>query len=283
MGGMSNASGVLYVVATPIGNLSDISRRAVEILAEVDLVAAEDTRHTKKLLDALNIHVRAMLSLHEHNERERLDRMLALLEEGRRIALVSDAGTPLISDPGFPLVARCREQGVQVVPVPGPSAVITALSVSGLPTDRFLFEGFLPRTASKRQDRLGHLRDFSSTMVFYESSHRILQTLTDMQALFGEERQAVMARELTKAFETVISGTLARLVEIVTADPNQQRGEFVVMVAGAEARPEMLGAEARRVLEAFADELSPNRLAKVAAKLYGGNKRDYYQYLLDRK
>jgi 16S rRNA (cytidine1402-2'-O)-methyltransferase len=283
MAGMSNASGILYVVATPIGNLSDISRRAVEILGEVDLVAAEDTRHTKKLLDALNIHAPAMLSLHEHNERERLDHLLALLQEGRRIALVSDAGTPLISDPGFPLVARCREHGVKVVPVPGPSAVITALSVSGLPTDRFLFEGFLPRTASKRQARLDLLRDFSSTMVFYESSHRILQTLTDMQHLFGEDRQAVMARELTKAFETVVPGTLARLVEIVTADPNQQRGEFVVMVAGAEARPEMVEAEARRVLDAFADELSPNRLAKVVAKLYGGNKRDYYQYLLEKK
>jgi 16S rRNA (cytidine1402-2'-O)-methyltransferase len=283
MAGMSNASGVLYVVATPIGNLSDISRRAVEVLGEVDLVAAEDTRHTKKLLDALNIHVPAMLSLHEHNERERLDQVLALLEEGRRIALVSDAGTPLISDPGFPLVTRCREHGMTVVPIPGPSAVITALSVSGLPTDRFLFEGFLPRTASKRQARLGHLRDFSATMVFYESSHRILPTLTDMQQLFGEDRQAVVARELTKAFETVMSGTLAHLVGIVSADPNQQRGEFVVMVAGAEARPDMLGAEARRVLEAFADELSPNRLAKVAAKLFGGNKRDYYQYLLDRK
>lgn len=283
MAGMSNASGILYVVATPIGNLSDISRRAVEILGEVDLVAAEDTRHTKKLLDALNIHAPAMLSLHEHNERERLDHLLALLEEGRRIALVSDAGTPLISDPGFPLVARCREHGVKVVPVPGPSAVITALSVSGLPTDRFLFEGFLPRTASKRQARLDLLRDFTSTMVFYESSHRILQTLTDMQHLFGEDRQAVMARELTKVFETVFPGTLARLVEIVAADPNQQRGEFVVMVAGAEARPERVEAEARRVLDAFADELSPNRLAKVAAKLYGGNKRDYYQYLLEKK
>ncbi len=283
MAGMSNASGILFVVATPIGNLSDISRRAVEILGDVDLVAAEDTRHTKKLLDALNIHVPAMLSLHEHNERERLDQLLALLEEGRRIALVSDAGTPLISDPGFPLVARCREQGVKVVPVPGPSAVITALSVSGLPTDRFLFEGFLPRTASKRQARLDHLRDFESTMVFYESSHRILQTLADMQQLFGDERQAVMARELKKKFETVLPGTLARLVEMVAADPDQQRGEFVVMVAGAEVRPEMVSLEARRVLDALADELSPNRLAKVAAKLYGGNKRDYYQYLLDRK
>ncbi len=283
MAGMSNASGILFVVATPIGNLSDISRRAVEILGDVDLVAAEDTRHTKKLLDALNIHAPAMLSLHEHNERERLDQLLALLEEGRRIALVSDAGTPLISDPGFPLVARCREQGVKVVPIPGPSAVITALSVSGLPTDRFLFEGFLPRTASKRQARLGDLRDFESTMVFYESSHRILQTLTDMQQLFGDKRQAVMARELTKVFETVISGTLVSLVETVKADPDQQRGEFVVMVAGAETGSEILGADARRVLDAFADELSPNRLAKVAAKLYGGNKRDYYQYLLDRK
>ena len=283
MAGMSNASGILFVVATPIGNLSDISRRAVEILGDVDLVAAEDTRHTKKLLDALNIHAPAMLSLHEHNERERLDQLLALLEEGRRIALVSDAGTPLISDPGFPLVARCREQGVKVVPIPGPSAVITALSVSGLPTDRFLFEGFLPRTASKRQARLGDLRDFESTMVFYESSHRILQTLTDMQQLFGDKRQAVMARELTKVFETVISGTLVSLVETVKADPDQQRGEFVVMVAGAETGSETPGADARRVLDAFADELSPNRLAKVAAKLYGGNKRDYYQYLLDRK
>lgn len=280
---MSNGSGVLYVVATPIGNLSDISRRAIEVLGQVDLVAAEDTRHTKKLLDALGIEVSGMLSLHEHNERERIDRILALLEEGRSIALVSDAGTPLISDPGFPLVARCRESGLSVVPVPGPSAVITALSVSGLPTDRFLFEGFLPRTASKRQARLEMLRDFESTMVFYESSHRILQTLSDMQELFGDERPAVMARELTKKFETVVPGTLGRLVEVVAADPDQQRGEFVVMVAGAEPRQGMPDAEARRLLDAFADELSPNRLAKVVAKLYGGNKRDYYRYLLERK
>ena len=280
---MSNEPGVLYVVATPIGNLSDISRRAIETLGQVDLVAAEDTRHTKKLLDALAIEAPAMLSLHEHNERERIDRILQMLQGGSRIALVSDAGTPLISDPGFPLVARCRELGLPVVAVPGPSAVVTALSVSGLPTDRFLYEGFLPRTASKRRARLEALRDFGSTMVFYESSHRILQTLEDMRQLFGHDRHAVVARELTKKFETVITGELARLVENVEADANQQRGEFVIMVAGAKLLANALDSEARRVLDAFADELSPNRLARVAAKLYGGNKRDYYNYLLDRE
>jgi 16S rRNA (cytidine1402-2'-O)-methyltransferase len=279
---MSNQRGVLYVVATPIGNLGDITGRAIEVLEAADLVAAEDTRHTGRLLEVLNIRA-SMLSLHEHNERERVDRVVELLKDGKRIALVSDAGTPLISDPGYPLVARCRELGIDVVPIPGASAVIAALSVSGLPTDRFCFEGFLPRTASKRRAQLEKLVPMQATLVFYESSHRILETLSDMQAVFGEARRAVVARELTKQFETILSGTLGELIAAVEADANQQRGEFVVMVQGAAPDAEAMNAEARRVLDAFAEELAPNRLAKTVAKLYGGNKRDYYQYLLDRK
>jgi 16S rRNA (cytidine1402-2'-O)-methyltransferase len=278
---MSNQRGTLFVVATPIGNMQDITRRAVEVLGSVDLVAAEDTRHTGRLLDALNIRTR-LLSMHEHNERERVAQLTGLLLEGRRIALVSDAGTPLISDPGYPLVARCRELGLDVVPVPGPSALVAALSVSGLPTDRFLFEGFLPRTSSKRIARLEALADFTATMIFYESSHRILETLQDMRRVFGGERLVVMARELTKQYETVISQSLDTLIARVTEDANQQRGEFVVMVAGAESASG-LDAEARRIMDAFAGEISPNRLAKLVAKLFGGNKRDYYQYLLERK
>jgi 16S rRNA (cytidine1402-2'-O)-methyltransferase len=278
---MSNQRGTLYVVATPIGNLSDISRRAVEVLGSADLVVAEDTRHTRRLLEALDISAR-LLSMHEHNERERVEYIVDLLHQGKHVALVSDAGTPLISDPGYPLVARCRELGLGVVPIPGASALVAALSVSGLPTNRFLFDGFLPRTASKRIARLEELADFTATMIFYESSHRILDSLQDMRQVFGSGRVAVMARELTKQFETLISKPLGELVDLVEADPDQQRGEFVVIVSGAEVDHSGIGTEARRVLEAFAAELPPNRLAKVVAKLYGGNKRDYYQYLLDR-
>lgn len=279
---MSNLQGALYVVATPIGNLGDISLRASEVLGQVDLIAAEDTRHTRRLLDALNIQA-SMLSLHEHNERERVEQVTDLLKEGKRIALVSDAGTPLISDPGYPLVSRCRELGISVIPIPGASAVITALSVSGLPTDRFCFEGFLPRTPPKRRSALEKLAASHATLVFYESSHRILETLEDMRTVFGGARRAVVARELTKQFETVIPGTFDALIAAVEADANQQKGEFVVMVDGAGPSEDTSAEEAMRILDAFAEEMPPNRLAKVAAKLFGGNKRDYYQYLLDRK
>jgi len=274
-------TGRLYIVATPIGNLGDITRRAVEVLKRVDLIAAEDTRHTAGLLSHLGIDTRT-LSFHEHNEHQRSQQLVEFLLARQDIALVSDAGTPLISDPGYRIVCACRERGVDVIPVPGASAVITALSASGLPTDRFLFDGFLPRTQEKRLKRLQQLRDFPSTLVFYESTHRILQCLEDMLALFGESRRVVVARELTKQYETILDQPLGQLLQTMIADTNQQRGEFVVMVAASESRV-MESGSVERVLQALAGEMPPNQAAKIAARITGRPKRELYQLLLKLK
>jgi 16S rRNA (cytidine1402-2'-O)-methyltransferase len=274
-------TGRLYIVATPIGNLGDITRRAVEVLKRVDLIAAEDTRHTAGLLSHLGIDTRT-LSFHEHNEQQRSQQLVDLLLAGEEIALVSDAGTPLICDPGYRIVCACRERGVEVVPLPGASAVIAALSASGLPTDRFLFEGFLPRTQEKRLKRLQQLRNFPSTLVFYESTHRILQCLQDMQAPFGEGRRVVVARELTKQFETILDLPLAQLLQTMIADTNQQRGEFVVMVAASDST--VMGEDSvERVLQALAGEVPPNQAAKIAARICNRPKRELYQLLLKMK
>ena len=274
-------TGRLYIVATPIGNLGDITRRAVEVLKQVDLIAAEDTRHTAGLLSHLGIDTRT-LSFHEHNERQRSQQLVELLLDGQEIALVSDAGTPLICDPGYRIVCACRERGVDVIPLPGASAVITALSASGLPTDRFLFDGFLPRTQEKRLKRLQQLCDFPSTLVFYESTHRILHCLEDMLAPFGEYRRVVVARELTKQYETILDQPLGRLLQTMVADRNQQRGEFVVMVAPCES-PVMGKGSVERVLQALAGEMPPNQAAKIAARISGRPKRELYQLLLKLK
>ncbi len=274
-------TGRLYIVATPIGNLGDITRRAVEVLKQVDLIAAEDTRHTAGLLSHLGIDTRT-LSFHEHNERQRSQQLVELLLAGQEIALVSDAGTPLICDPGYRIVCACRERGVDVIPLPGASAVITALSASGLPTDRFLFEGFLPRTQAKRLKRLRQLSDFPSTLVFYESTHRILHCLEDMLAPFGEDRRVVVARELTKQYETILDQPLGRLLQTMAADRNQQRGEFVVMVAASEHLVMEKGS-VDRVLQALAGEIPPNQAAKIAARITGRPKRELYQLLLKLK
>lgn len=278
---MSMQTGRLYVVATPIGNLGDITLRAVEVLKRVDLIAAEDTRHTAGLLSHLGIDAKT-LSFHEHNEQQRSQQLVELLLAGKEIALVSDAGTPLICDPGYRIVSACRERGVDVIPLPGASAVIAALSASGLPTDRFLFEGFLPRTQVKRRKRLQQLIDFPSTLVFYESPHRILHCLDDMRSLFGEDRRVVVARELTKLYETIIDQPLGRLLQTMTADNNQQRGEFVVMVAASENRVTLPGS-VERVLQILADEMPPNQAARVAARISGQPKRELYQLLLKMK
>lgn len=278
---MSMQTGRLYVVATPIGNLGDITLRAVEVLKRVDLIAAEDTRHTAGLLSHLGIDAKT-LSFHEHNEQQRSQQLVELLLAGKEIALVSDAGTPLICDPGYRIVSACRERGVDVIPLPGASAVIAALSASGLPTDRFLFEGFLPRTQVKRRKRLQQLIDFPSTLVFYESPHRILHCLDDMRSLFGEDRRVVVARELTKRYETIIDQPLGRLLQTMTADNNQQRGEFVVMVAASENRVTLPGS-VERVLQILADEMPPNQAARVAARISGQPKRELYQLLLKMK
>lgn len=277
---LSNDTGTLYVVATPIGNLGDITRRAEAVLGAVDLVAAEDTRHSRGLLRHLGLD-RPLLSLHEHNERERIETLLARLRQGQDVALVSDAGTPLISDPGYPLVRACRAEGLRVVPVPGPSALLAALSAAGLPTDRFRFEGFLPRRAAARRERLEALRDAPETLVFYESSHRVEETLEALCTVFGEGREAVLARELTKLHETLLDGTLGGMLARLREDPDQRRGEFVLVVAGAPA--EAAGeaeAELRRLLAVLLEELPLKRAAAVAARLAGTGKNEAYRLAL---
>lgn len=271
---------VLYIVATPIGNLGDLSPRAQEVLAGADLIAAEDTRHTGRLLAHFNIKA-PMISVHDHNERQRAEMVVRHLQQGERVALVSDAGTPLISDPGFFLVRAVRDAGFRVSPVPGCCAFVAALSASGLPSDRFLFEGFLPSKSGARKQRLEALRGETPTLVFYESTHRILASLQDMASVFGGDRYAVVARELTKTFETLRGGELQELIDWIDADPNQQRGEFVVLVHGAaESVAVELDAEALRILHILNEELPPKRAAAVAEKITGVKKSALYQALI---
>jgi 16S rRNA (cytidine1402-2'-O)-methyltransferase len=269
-------AGRLWVVATPIGNLDDLSPRARTTLAEADLIAAEDTRHSAALLQHAGIATRC-IALHEHNEREISVDLVERMRAGASVALISDAGTPLISDPGFRLVRAAREAGVVVSPVPGACAAIAALSAAGLPSDRFVFEGFLPPKSTARRAQLQTLRIESRTLIFYESSHRIVETLADLVVVFGGERRGVVARELTKLFETVLDGTLADLAARVVADPNQQRGEFVVLVAGAgeDAAAARL-VEGRRVFDLLREELPPGRAAKLAAAISGASRKQLY-------
>jgi len=269
--------GKLHVVATPIGNLGDLSPRALETLKSVDLVCAEDTRHTAQLLS--HFGVRAPLwALHEHNEAQQADQVIAKLREGAQVALVSDAGTPLVSDPGFRLVRAAREAGIEVTPVPGACAAIAALSVAGLPSDRFAFEGFLPQKSSARQAALRELAGERRTLMFYESSHRIRECLADMAEAFGGERRAVLARELTKKFETVIDGSLAQLAQALDADENQRRGEFVVIVEGApEADADASLAQGRRAFAILREHLPPAQAAKLAAEISGAPRRALYE------
>ena len=269
--------GILYVVATPIGNLQDITARALEVLRAVSLVAAEDTRHSRKLLAHYGIGT-PLVALHEHNERDITQRLLQTLAAGEGIALVSDAGTPLISDPGFYLVRAARQANIRVVPVPGASALIAALSVAGLPTDRFLFEGFLPSRQAARRQRLQALQTETVTLVFYESSHRIRASLADMAEVFGAGRDATLARELTKTFETIRHGTLGELLAWVEADSNQQKGEFVLLVQGVPAdEPAEVDAAAGQVLAILLAELPLSQAAALAAKITGCSKNVLYQ------
>ena len=273
---VSENAGILYIVATPIGNLSDISERAIQVLTEVDVIAAEDTRHTRQLLSHFAIR-QTLISVHEHNETQQLDHLLTRLADGESIALVSDAGTPLISDPGYVLVKAAREKGISVSPIPGPCALIAALSVSGLPTDHFRFEGFLPHKRSARQVLLQSVSEETVTMVFYESSHRIKETLEDMCTCLGADREAVLGRELTKLYETVLGSTLRQILDAVEADDNQRRGEFVLMVHGADASQRSEIQDADPLLKLLLSELPMRKASGVAAKYLGLSKNDVYK------
>lgn len=276
-----NQPGTLYVVATPIGNLGDLSTRAREVLAAVDLVAAEDTRHTGQLLQACGVN-RPLTSLHEHNESRKAEALVARLLSGESIALVSDAGTPLISDPGFDVVGAARAQGVQVIAIPGPCAAIAALSVAGLPTDRFVFEGFLPAKSAARRSRLQDLARESRTLVFYEAPHRLIDMLQDLVAVFGSDRKATVSRELTKRFETTYAGALQELLALAEQNADMSRGEIVVIVAGAAAAPAQSETtmNADQVLRALLDELPPSQAAKIAARLTGLKRSALYERAL---
>ena len=275
----NNQQGILYVVATPIGNLDDISKRVVHTLASVSKIAAEDTRKTKVLLSHLNLDT-PCFSFHEHNERQKLDWLVQQLQMGDSIALVSDAGTPLISDPGYPLVRELRNRNMKVIAIPGPCALITALSVSGLATDRFTFEGFFPSKVGARKKKIKELANKRATQVFYESSHRIKDCLADLMEVLGEERQVVIARELTKTFETLLSGTTKELVTILESDPNQTRGEFVVIIEGNKQKQSELPTEAKRLAIALAKELPGKKAAKIVSETFDCKKNQLYDFIL---
>lgn len=279
-----STAGTLYVVATPIGNLDDMSARALKVLAGAALIAAEDTRHSVRLLQHFGIDT-PLAACHEHNERDQGSRFIARLLAGDDVALVSDAGTPLISDPGYHLVRQARAAGIKVVPVPGACALIAALSAAGLPSDRFIFEGFLPAKSAGRRARLEQVREEPRTLIFYEAPHRILECLEDMQAVFGDERPALLARELTKTFETLKGLPLCELREFVAADTNQQRGECVVLVAGwtAPQDEQAISREAQRVLDLLLAELPLKRAAALAAEITGVRKNLLYQAALDKQ
>jgi 16S rRNA (cytidine1402-2'-O)-methyltransferase len=268
--------GRLAVISTPIGNLGDLSPRARDELAAAELVAAEDTRRTGQLLTTLGLS-RPLVSLHEHNETERISELLERLRAGARIALVSDAGTPLLSDPGFELVRRVAQEGISIVAVPGPSAITAALSIAGLPTERFSFEGFLPARLAERRTRLAELAAEARTLVFFEAPHRIAECLEDMSAAFGATRRAAVARELTKVFETVYRGTLAELVVLARGDANFTRGEITVVAEGA---PRAVADTSQKQLDAtltvLLTELAPSKAAALAARLTGAKRNDAY-------
>lgn len=273
--------GTLYIVPTPIGNLADISERALQVLREVDAIAAEDTRHSGQLLQHYGIR-NELFALHEHNERQRSGQVIERLQQGQSVALISDAGTPLISDPGYVLVQQCRAAGVPVVALPGPCAITTALSGAGLATDRFTFEGFLPAKGQQRRKTLNALLAEPRTMVFYESPHRIVDALADLRTTFGDDRQLVLARELTKQFETYLSGTIAEVEAAVLGDSNQQRGEMVLMLAGApqSANKDDTG-PALATLQLLRRELPLKKAAALAAEIHGQRKNTLYQLALD--
>lgn len=279
---MTIAAGTLFVVATPIGNLQDLTPRALQVLREVSLIAAEDTRHSARLMQHFGINT-PMTACHDHNERDKGQRLVERLLAGESLALISDAGTPLISDPGYHLVRQAREAGIRVSPVPGACALIAALSAAGMPSDRFAFEGFLPAKAHGRQQRLQALQGEQRTWLVYEAPHRLLECLQDMQKVLGGERRVLLARELTKTFETLHAAPLAELVAWVAADSDQQRGECVLVVEGApEPEADEVSAQALHILDLLLGELPVKRAARLAAEITGARKNQLYQIALER-
>jgi 16S rRNA (cytidine1402-2'-O)-methyltransferase len=274
-------TGTLFIVATPIGNLNDITFRAVEILKSVDIILAENTRHSKKLLQHLNI-TKPIRAFHEHNEREKTKAIIDELHSGKSIALISDAGTPLISDPGYFLVVQAKKEGLRVVPIPGASALITALSASGLASDSFTFLGFLPSKQIARIKLLKTLLNQTKTSIFYESPKRILATLTDMHAIFGDSREVCLAKELTKVFETIQTDSIPNLINYLTADENNQKGEFVILIA-ANDKIDIVEAETRldSLLPILCAEMGASKAAKLAAKITGIDKKQCYKRAID--
>lgn len=272
------SQGTLYLIATPIGNLADISTRALQVLAQVDVIAAEDTRHSKILLAHYQVGT-PMVSMHGHNEAQQAKGLLSRLQSGESVAVISDAGTPLISDPGFSLVRAARDAGVTVVPIPGPCALIAALSASGLPADRFVFEGFLPAKSAARRARLQDLRSELGTLIFYESPRRVLALLQDLCELFGEGRQVVIARELTKQFETIHGGALNDVIAWMQADENQRKGEFVVLVHGAKAAAFDVQ-RAQEVLSLLLPHMGVKQAANICAQITGYKKNALYDLAL---
>ena len=280
---MSIDKGSLYIVATPIGNMGDITLRAQEVLGQVNVIAVEDSRRSGQLLNKLGISS-PMIALHEHNERQVCASLLQRIEQGENVALISDAGTPLLSDPGYFLVQQARQRSLRVIPVPGVSALIAALSVAGLPTDRFVFEGFLPAKATARQQRLQKLRHEPRTLIFYEAPHRIVEMIRDASVVFGPDREAVIARELTKTFETVHGDTLGKLLQWLQQDSNQQKGEFVVLIHGDnEDKNAAIDPESERILLILEENLPLKQAAALAAKITGKKKNSLYEHGLQLK
>lgn len=276
-----NNTGILYIVATPIGNLQDITQRALTVFQDVDLIAAEDTRHSGLLLSHYGIK-KPFFALHDHNEQQKADVLVEKLQQGGNIALISDAGTPLISDPGFHLVRKCRQAGIKVVPLPGACAAVTALCASGIASDRFCFEGFLPAKSKARQDKLKNLEKEDRTLIFYESTHRILDTLADMEFVFGSERYVVLAREITKTWETIQGDEIAKLRQWLEQDPNRTKGEIVLIVEGYQHCEEQeISPQAVQALKLISAELPLKKAAAIVAELYGYKKNALYQYGLE--
>ncbi|HDR1022824.1 TPA: 16S rRNA (cytidine(1402)-2'-O)-methyltransferase [Pasteurella multocida] len=278
---MNNLTGILYIVATPIGNLQDITQRALTVLQEVDLIAAEDTRHSGLLLNHYSIK-KPFFALHDHNEQQKAHLLVEKLQQGNNIALISDAGTPLISDPGYHLVRQCRQAEIKVVPVPGACAAITALCASGIASDRFCFEGFLPAKTKARCDKLQNLAEEDRTLIFYESTHRILDTLADVEQVLGGERYVVLAREITKTWETITGDSVANLRQWLQEDANRTKGEMVLIIEGNPKQEEAeINPQAIKALKLLTEELPLKKAAAIVAELYGYKKNALYQYGLE--